>query len=53
MWVIADPLIPLVAAASVGGAAAIPTLSAWGAILMTALLAMLGLRHASAALIQP
>ncbi|WP_353805619.1 IPTL-CTERM sorting domain-containing protein [Pseudomonas sp.] len=39
--------------ASVGGAAAIPTLSAWGAILMTALLAMLGLRHASAALIQP
>lgn len=43
--VIADPLVPVLAAAPVGGAAAIPTLSEWGVILMSALLAMFGLRR--------
>lgn len=43
--VIADPLVPVLAAAPAGGAAAIPTLSEWGVILMSALLAMFGLRR--------
>ncbi len=42
---IADPLVPVLAAAPSGGAAAIPTLSEWGVILMSALLAMFGLRR--------
>lgn len=43
--VIADPLVPVLAAAPAGGAAAVPTLSEWGAILMSALLAIFGLRR--------
>lgn len=43
--VIADPLVPVLAAAPTGGAAAVPTLSEWGAILMSALLAIFGLRR--------
>jgi len=43
--VIADPLVPVLAAAPAGGAAAIPTLSEWSVILMSALLAMFGLRR--------
>ena len=43
--VIADPLVPVLAAAPAGGAAAIPTLSEWGVILLSALLAMFGLRR--------
>jgi hypothetical protein len=43
--VIADPLVPVLAAAPVGGAAAIPSLSEWGVILMSALLAMFDLRR--------
>lgn len=43
--VIADPLVPVLAAAPASGAAAIPTLSEWGVILMSALLAMFGLRR--------
>jgi len=43
--VIADPLVPVLAAAPAGGAAAIPTLSEWGVILMSALLAMFSLRR--------
>lgn len=44
--VIADPLVPVLAAAGPGGGtAAIPTLSEWGIILMSALLAMFGLRR--------
>lgn len=45
LGVIADPLVPVLAAAPTGGAAAIPTLSEWGVILMSALLAMFGLRR--------
>jgi len=43
--VIADPLVPVLAAAPAGGAAAIPSLSEWGVILMSALLALFGLRR--------
>ena len=44
--VISDPLVPVLAAAGPGGGtAAIPTLSEWGVILMSALLAMFGLRR--------
>jgi len=43
--VIADPLVPVLAAVPAVGAAAIPTLSEWGVILMSALLAMFGLRR--------
>lgn len=43
--VIADPLVPVLAAAPAGGAAAVPTLSEWGAILMSALLAIFGMRR--------
>lgn len=42
---ISDPIVPVLAAAGPGGAAAIPTLSEWGVILMSALLAMFGLRR--------
>jgi hypothetical protein len=42
---ISDPLVPVLAAAGPGGTAAIPTLSEWGVILMSALLAMFGLRR--------
>ncbi|WP_237736753.1 IPTL-CTERM sorting domain-containing protein [Delftia acidovorans] len=45
LGVIADPLVPVLAAAPASGAAAIPTLSEWGVILMSALLAMFGLRR--------
>lgn len=43
---ISDPLVPVLAAAGPGGgAAAIPTLSEWSIILMSALLAMFGLHR--------
>lgn len=42
--VISDPLVPVLAAAGPsGGMASIPTLSEWGVVLMSALLAMFGL----------